>query len=211
MPTKVKICGIARPEDARCVADAGADALGLIFVRQSPRFVSTGLAREIAAEVAGSLSRIGLFVDADAAEVEAVLRDVDLDVLQFHGDEPGTYCEAFGVSYMKATRVSGPVDVAGLEAEYPSACCLLLDAYVPGVAGGTGVRLDLSCWPEAGAKPLVLAGGLTPENVADAISRVRPFGVDVSSGVEGAVKGRKDPERVRKFVSEVRRVGREGV
>ena len=211
MPTKVKICGIARPEDARCVADAGADALGLVFVPHSPRFVSRGLAREISAEVTGSVCRIGLFVDTDAGEVEAVLRDVELDVLQFHGDEPGSYCEAFGVKYMKATRVSGPVDVAVLEAEYPNACCLLLDAYVPGIAGGTGVRLDLACWPEASAKPLVLAGGLTPDNVADAVRRARPFGVDVSSGVEGEIKGRKDPERVTRFVSEVRRVGREGV
>jgi phosphoribosylanthranilate isomerase len=210
VPTKVKICGIARPEDVRCVVDAGADALGLNFVQHSPRFIPPGLAREISAEVAGSVSRVGLFVDADAAEVEAVLRDVELDVLQFHGDEPGSYCEAFGVKYMKATRVRGPVDVAGLEAEYPNACCLLLDAFVPGLAGGTGVRLDLACWPERGAKPLVLAGGLTPDNVAEAIRAVRPFGVDVSSGVEGEVKGHKDPERVRKFVSEVRRVGREG-
>lgn len=210
MSTKVKICGIVRPEDARSVVDAGADALGLVFAPQSPRLVSSAAAREISAEVSGSIRRIGLFVDADAAEVDAVLRDVELDVLQFHGDEPGSYCEAFGVAYMKAVRVDALVDVAGLEAEYPNACCLLLDAYVPGIAGGTGVRLDLACWPERQGKPLILAGGLTPENVADAIRVTRPDGVDVSSGVEGEIKGQKDPQRIRKFVNEVRRVAREG-
>ena len=206
----MKICGIARPEDARCVVDAGADALGLNFAPESPRCISAELAREISLEVAGSILRVGLFLDADVAAVEAVLRDVELDVLQFHGDEPGSYCEAFGMAYAKAIRVRGPVDVAGLEVEYPSACCLLLDAYVPGIAGGTGVRMDLGSWPQRQRKPLVLAGGLTPENVADAIRLARPDAVDVSSGVEGEVKGHKDPERVRKFVNEVRRVGREG-
>lgn len=210
MPTKVKICGITRPEDAWCVVDAGADALGLNFASESPRCVPAGLAREISAEVSGSIIRVGLFLDARVAEVEDVLQEVELDVLQFHGDEPGSYCETFGMAYMKAIRVKGPVDVAALEAEYPNACCLLLDAYVPGVAGGTGVRMDLGSWPERQRKPLVLAGGLTPENVADAIRLARPYGVDVSSGVEGEIKGHKDPERVQKFVNEVRRVGREG-
>ncbi len=211
MPTKVKICGIARPEDARCVVEAGADALGLNFVPESPRFLASALAREISTDVAGSVRRVGLFVDADAAEVDAVLQEVVLDVLQFHGDEPGSYCEAFGVPYIKALRVRGPLDVSRIEAEYPNACCLILDAYVSGLAGGTGERVDLAFWPERGVKPLVLAGGLTPENVAEAIRLAQPFGVDVSSGVEGPVKGEKDPERVKRFVSEVQRVGREGI
>ena len=206
MSTTIKICGIKRLEDAEAVLHAGADALGLNFTQLSPRRVSVDLAAEIALQVRGSLQRVGLFADASTHDVDAVLRRVELDVLQFCGDETGSYCDAFGVPFMKAIRVRGPLDLAALEDEYHSACCLLLDAFVPGQAGGTGERFDLALWPQRAAKPLVLAGGLEPDNVAAAIRRVRPDGVDVSSGVEGPIKGEKDAARIARFVNEVKSV-----
>jgi len=205
--TKIKICGITRSQDAQAVVRAGADALGLNFAPESPRNVTLDIAAEIAAEVRGSLQRVGLFLDASADRVHAVLRQVELDVLQFHGEEPGSYCESFGVPFMKAIRMRGPLDVCALENEYQNACCLLLDAFVPGRAGGTGKRFDLDLWPGDANMRLMLAGGLAPDNVAAAIAQVHPFGVDVSGGVEGAVKGEKDPQRITQFVDEVNSVG----
>jgi phosphoribosylanthranilate isomerase len=206
--TKVKICGITRPQDATAVVGAGADALGLNFTEASPRYVCPEIAAEISLETAGAVCRAGLFVDADRLEVETVLRLVPLDLLQFHGDEDGAFCAAFGIPYMKAVRMRGAVDIAKLEDEYEDACCLLLDAYVGGTSGGTGTRFDLSLWPRQARKRLVLAGGLTVDNVAAAVRRVRPYGVDVSGGVEGSRKGEKDSERIARFVSEVKRVGK---
>jgi phosphoribosylanthranilate isomerase len=205
--TKIKICGITRAEDADAVVQAGADALGLNFAPISQRRVGVEIARDISAQVSGSLQRVGLFVNASHADVDAVLAQVELDVLQFHGDETGVYCEAFGIPYMKAIRMREPLDLPALEHEYGNACCLLLDAFVPGQAGGTGTRFDLSLWPKGAAMPLLLAGGLEPDNVAEAITAVRPFGVDVSGGVEGNVKGIKDPTRIRRFINEVKGVG----
>ena len=207
MSTKIKICGVTRLDDADAVVRAGADALGLNFVPSSPRRVSLETAAEISTRVRGSLQRVGLFANAGADEVEAVLQRVELDVLQFHGEESGSYCEAFGVPFMKVIRMRGALDVAALEDEYREACCLLLDAYLAGKAGGTGTRFDLALWPEDASKRLVLAGGLAPDNVAEAIRRVRPYAVDVAGGVEGAVKGEKDPERIVRFIDEVRSVG----
>jgi phosphoribosylanthranilate isomerase len=208
--TKIKICGITRLEDAEVVARAGADALGLNFFEQSPRYVRPEAAAAISTRVRGSLQRVGLFVNASAADVDAVLQRVELDVLQFQGEETGSYCEAFGIPFMKAIRVRGALDVAALESEYRQACCLLLDAYVPGQPGGTGTRFDLSMWPRSTSMQLVLAGGLAPDNVADAIRRVAPYAVDVSGGVEGPVKGEKDHERIVQFINEVKSVGSEG-
>lgn len=188
------------------VVRCGADALGLNFIATSARNVSIEAAAEIAAQVRGSLQRVGLFVDARASEVERVLRAVELDVLQFHGEESGAYCEAFGVPYMKAIRMRTALDVDLLEDEYRGACALLLDAYVPGQTGGTGSRFDLALWPQGCSIQLVLAGGLAPDNVAAAVRQVRPYGVDVSGGVEGPVKGEKDPQRIMRFVNEVKSV-----
>lgn len=204
---KVKICGITCPEDAAAVVHAHADALGLNFSSASPRYVEPAQAAEISAETAGKLCRAGLFVNAQPAVVEAVLQRVALDVLQFSGDETPSYCAGFGLPYMKAIRMREGVDFVALEDAYADACCLLLDAYAPGVYGGTGTSFDLSLWPTAARKPLVLAGGLTPGNVAAAVRRVQPFGVDVSSGVEAEHKGRKDPQRIVRFVEEVTSVG----
>ena len=185
---------------------AGADSLGLNFSQTSQRNVDVETAAEISSHVRGALQRVGLFVNASAADVEAVLGRVELDVLQFHGDETGAYCERFGIPFMKAIRMRAALDVEALEDEYHAACCLLLDAYVPGETGGTGTRFDLQFWPEQASKPLVLAGGLTPDNVAEAIRRVRPYAVDVSGGVEGRVKGEKDRGRIMQFVKEVKSV-----
>lgn len=205
MITRIKICGITRDADADAVVAAGADALGLNFAAESPRCVTTAAARRIAERVAGSVTRVGLFVDPAPDEVRRVLDVVPLDVLQFHGDEPAALCASFGLPWMKALRVREPLDMTVLESRFADACCLLLDAFVPGQAGGTGRRFDWSLWPEHSSLPLVLAGGLTPDNVGEAVARLAPWGVDVSGGVEGPRKGEKDPQRIEAFVREVKR------
>ncbi len=207
MHTKIKICGITRVKDALTVADAGADALGLNFAPISPRRVAPEAAREISEAVAGRLLRVGLFVDASEAEVRKVLSTVRLDVLQFHGDEPGEFCRRFELPYMKVFRVRGAFDLSAARAAYADACALMLDAYVAGVPGGTGQRVDVDHWPD-GAEGLVLAGGLTPANVADVVRRLMPYGVDVSGGVEAGEKGVKDADKIEQFVREVRSAGR---
>lgn len=207
MTTRIKICGITRQEDAEAVMQAGADALGLNFAPASPRRVDLARARAISQQVAGTLLRVGLFVDPTAEQVTRVLDAVELDVLQFHGGESGADCRRYGMPFIKALRVREPLPTGELAEEFRGACCLLLDAYVDGVPGGTGRSFDWSLWPAACALPLVLAGGLTPENVGEAVQRLRPWGVDVSGGVEGARRGEKDPDRIRRFVEEVNRAG----
>lgn len=205
MVTRIKICGVTRQRDADAVVDAGAHALGLNFAPESPRRVTLETAAAIADAVRGAVTRVGLFVDPQPDDVTRVLDRVELDVLQFHGTEPGDFCRGFGMPFMKALRVREPLPMADIEAEYAGACCLLLDAFVPGVAGGTGQRFDWALWPPASALPRMLAGGLTPDNVAEAVTRLAPWGVDVSGGVEGPRKGEKDPDRIREFVREVQR------
>ncbi len=190
--------------DAAVVAESGAHALGLNFSNRSPRQVDVKIAGSIASAVADSLCRVGLFVDPAAAEVRRVLDQVELDLLQFHGSETDTFCSSFGLPYMKVHRVREPIDPATLEAEFPGAGWHLLDAYVAGQPGGTGRQFDWRFWPESDRLKLVLAGGLAPDNVAEAVARLRPFGVDVSGGVEGAIKGEKDADKVRAFVAAVR-------
>ncbi len=207
MTTGIKICGITRSSDAEVVVAAGVDALGLVFTEHSPRRIAADAAAEIAQQVAGRVTRVGLFVDPSTAEVEATLRVVELDLLQFHGAETAQFCGSFGLPYMKALRVRERVEIAEVEAAYADACCLLLDAYVPGQPGGTGQTFDWCLWPQHSAKALVLAGGLHPDNVAGAIRRTRPYAVDVSGGVEGAVKGEKDADKIFRFVKEVKSAG----
>ena len=186
------------------VAESGADALGLNFSELSQRQVGLAMAAEVSAAVAGRVLRIGLFVDPQPAWVEQTLERVDLDLLQFHGDESAAFCGAFGLPYMKAHRVADRLAIDTLSAAFPDACCHMLDAYVAGQSGGTGQRFDWSLWPERSNLRLVLAGGLTPENVAEAITVTRPWAVDVSGGVEGPRKGFKDADRLRRFVAAVR-------
>lgn len=203
MPTRIKICGITRVEDALAAARAGADAIGLVFYAPSPRNVDVAAAAAIVAALPPFVTAVGLFVDPDHGEVERALRSLRLDLLQFHGDETPQFCERFGLPYIKAIRVRPETDLLEYARRFERARGLLLDAYVSGMHGGTGERFDWSLIPADVGLPVVLSGGLAPENVADAIRQVRPWAVDVSSGVEAA-KGIKDPDRIREFMSGVR-------
>jgi phosphoribosylanthranilate isomerase len=205
MRTRVKICGITRIEDAQAVIRAGADAIGLVFYANSPRNVEIDQAAQISRSIPPFITRVALFKDADAAFVEAVLRSVEIDLLQFHGSELSSYCERFGLPYIKAIGMKGAeCDAAYLAAraeEFSSAKAMLLDGHAPGEDGGSGEVFD---WSGLGKidKPVILAGGLTPENVARAIEIANPFAVDVSSGVEGS-PGKKDREKIIRFMIQV--------
>lgn len=203
MRTRVKICGITRVEDALAAVAHGCDAIGLVFYAGSPRHVTVERAAEIVAILPPFVHAVGLFVDATADEVHDVLRRVRLDLLQFHGEEPPAYCEAFGVPYIKAVRVREETNLLQYAADFSGARALLLDAYVEGVAGGTGQRFDWSLIPPALPKPIILAGGLDAGNVAEAIRQVRPYAVDVSGGVERE-NGIKDADRMAAFMLKVR-------
>ena len=195
--------------DAAVAAAAGCDAIGMNFYRGSPRCVQVPLARDIAGSLPPFVSTVGIFVDAEPARIEEVLRQVPLGMLQFHGDEPAAACERFGVPYMKTVSVREAFDAAALERDYGSAGGFLLDTFDPAAKGGIGRAFDWSLWPLKSVKPLVLAGGLTPDNVFAAIRRLHPYGVDVSSGVEDGEKGVKNSAKVRAFMDEVRRGGSE--
>jgi phosphoribosylanthranilate isomerase len=203
-PVRSKICGITRIEDALAAAHAGADAIGLVFFARSPRMVSVQRAREIIAALPPFVTTVGLFVDASRCEIGEILDAVPLDLLQFHGGESPADCEGHGRPYIKALRVKAGDDLLAQTTRFSSASGILLDAYVEGVAGGTGKIFDWQLIPADLPKPVILAGGLTVQNVAQAIAQVRPYGVDVSGGVEAA-KGVKDHEKMRAFLSEVRR------
>ncbi|MHB9101255.1 MAG: phosphoribosylanthranilate isomerase [Sulfuricella sp.] len=202
--TRIKICGITRSEDALVCARAGADAIGLVFYPSSPRHVAAAQAAAIARALPPFVTTVGLFVNPAMEQVEAVLNEVHLDVLQFHGDEPPEFCAGFGVPYLKAIRVKAGVDLVQCAIRYREAQGLLLDAYVEGTPGGTGQLFDWELIPAELPLPLILSGGLEPANVADAIRRVRPWAVDVSSGVE-ASKGIKDAAKIAAFIEGVRK------
>lgn len=201
--TRVKICGITRIEDGLACAQLGADAIGLVFYAPSPRHVSVEQARAIMAALPPFITTVGLFVDADPAEVGAVLGQLPLDLLQFHGGESPDYCQSFNRPYLKAVRVKPGLDLVQYAAQYAQAKGLLLDAHVEGIAGGTGQAFDWDLIPARLPLPVVLSGGLNPANVTEAIKRVHPAAVDVSSGVE-ATKGIKDAARIAAFMQGVR-------
>ncbi|MFM2407851.1 MAG: N-(5-phosphoribosyl)anthranilate isomerase [Pseudomonadota bacterium] len=201
--TRVKICGITRVQDALAVAQGGADAIGLVFYKPSPRCVSIALAAELARTLPPFVTTVGLFVDADAAFVREVLAAVPLDVLQFHGDESPEYCVQFNKPYLKAIRVQAGVDLLQCAADFSSAQGLLLDAYVAGIPGGTGAVFDWSLIPKNLPLPVILSGGLDVNNIAAAIQQTRPYAVDVSSGVEVS-KGIKDATKIAAFIQEVK-------
>ncbi len=203
--TRIKICGITRELDARAAAAAGANALGLVFYEKSPRHVTPEQAARIAAVVPPFVTIVGLFVNPSADEVRNVLRQVPLDLLQFHGEETPEFCAQFGRPYLKAIRVKPGVDLVQCAARYSGTQGLLLDAYVEGTHGGTGASFDWALIPHDLALPVVLSGGLNAGNVAQAIAQVRPYAVDVSSGVE-AGKGIKDAAKVTAFINEVRQI-----
>ncbi|WP_415755816.1 phosphoribosylanthranilate isomerase [Pseudomonas leptonychotis] len=198
-----KICGITRVEDALAAVEAGADAIGLVFYAKSPRAVTVQQARSIINALPPFVTTVGLFVDASRCELGEMLDAVPLDLLQFHGDESPESCEGYHRPYIKALRVKPGDDIAAQVALYKNASGVLLDTYVPGIPGGTGEAFDWSLVPEGLSKSIILAGGLTAENVAQAIARVRPYAVDVSGGVEAA-KGIKDAQKIRAFMQAVR-------
>lgn len=196
---RVKICGITSVADAQLAVEAGADAIGMVFYAPSPRAVSIDQARVIAQSVGPFVTIVGLFVDAEKAFIDEVLASVSLHVLQFHGDESRDFCESFQRPYLKAIRMRPELDVEKAIANYPSASGILLDAYRPGVPGGTGETFDWQRVPKSSVKPIVLAGGLTPENVVQAINTTQVYGVDVSGGVESS-PGKKDTYKVQTFI-----------
>ncbi|MDD3883493.1 MAG: phosphoribosylanthranilate isomerase [Gallionella sp.] len=203
--TRIKICGLTREQDIHAAVYAGADAIGLVFYEKSPRHVSVERAAQLLSVLPPFVTTVGLFVDAEAEFVRTLLAAVPLDVLQFHGDETPEYCAQFGRPWLKAIRVRPGVDLLQCAARYTEAQALLLDAHVEGVPGGTGATFDWSLIPESLALPVILSGGLDRANVADAIAQVRPYAVDVSSGVE-AQKGIKDAAKIAAFVNEVNRI-----
>lgn len=204
MRTRVKICGITRPVDALSAAEAGADAIGLVFAESSPRYVSMDQARAICAALPPFVTAVGLFVDAPAERIRALLGQIPLTLLQFHGRETPEQCRVYGRPYIKAIHVhsSGDPEIQMQAQKYGDAAGFLLDTYSPVAAGGTGQVFDWSRVPRELNRPLILAGGLTPDNVAAAIKQVRPYAVDVSSGVEQS-KGIKDATKIVAFLRSV--------
>jgi phosphoribosylanthranilate isomerase len=201
--TRVKICGLTRDADLAAAVETGADAVGLVFFAPSPRAVEVEQARRLREALPPFVTSVGLFVDASPAFVRRVLESVPLDLLQFHGAESPEYCDAFSRPWIKAIRMRAGTDPATLAARYSRAAGLLLDTYDPAAVGGTGRRFDWELVPDQLAPRIILAGGLNPENVADAVRRVRPYAVDVSGGVESA-KGVKDRAKMEAFLQGVK-------
>lgn len=202
MRTRVKVCGITRVGDALAAAVAGVDAIGLIFAEVSPRHVSIEQARSLCAALPPFVTVVGLFVDTAPARIREVLGQVPIDLLQFHGGETAEQCRGYGRPYIKAIAMRAGVDLPAEALRYADAAGLLLDAYSPTAAGGTGQVFDWAQAPRDIGLPIVLAGGLTPENVAAAIQKARPYAVDVSSGVEQS-KGIKDAAKIAAFMRSV--------
>ncbi len=206
MRTRVKICGITRAQDAADVAALGGDAIGLVFFPESPRAVTAAQAAEIVTGVPVFVTVVGLFVNAAPAKIHAVLKKVRIDVLQFHGDESPEECRAYGRPYIKAIAMRKNRDVHAYARGYADAVGLLLDSYSEGSpGGGTGRVFDWSQVPANLGRPLILAGGLTPENIAEAIRQTRPYAVDVSGGVE-STKGIKNAAKIAAFIRGVNSV-----
>jgi phosphoribosylanthranilate isomerase len=199
MRTRVKICGITRVQDGVAAAAAGADAIGLVFYANSPRYVEIDQAAEIASALPPFVTKVALFVNAPADEVEHVIRQVSIDLIQFHGDESPDFCAAQGKPYIKAVRMKPGVNLHAQRELYHQSCGLLVDSYRAGVPGGTGESFNWSLIPADLCAEIVLAGGLTPHNVAAAIRAVHPWAVDVSGGVEVA-KGIKDAEAIKQLI-----------
>jgi len=201
-PVKVKICGLTRAQDVQAAVAAGADALGFVFAPRSRRVLEPDNALALVRQVPAFVARVGLFMDQDAAEVRRVLERVPLSLLQFHGREEAAYCRSFGLPYIKALAMGSTPSLAHAEQAYADASGLLLDSHADGQVGGTGQTFDWAEIPALGL-PLILAGGLTPANVRQAVRRVRPWAVDVSSGVEDA-PGVKNTDSMKTFISEAK-------
>ncbi|MBU6420968.1 MAG: phosphoribosylanthranilate isomerase [Gammaproteobacteria bacterium] len=205
MRVRIKLCGMMRREDVALASQLGADAVGLVFYAASPRCLSLAQARDLAASAPALLTMTAVFMNPARADVEQVLHSMRIDVLQFHGEESPEFCRAFGRAYVKAVPMGGGADASDYARRYADACALLLDSHAHGQPGGQGARFAWNRVPPIAWPPLILAGGLNAENVADAIRSVHPYGVDVSSGVESA-PGIKDQRKMSEFVREVQRV-----
>ncbi|MEN8128974.1 MAG: phosphoribosylanthranilate isomerase [Pseudomonadota bacterium] len=205
MRTRVKICGITRIKDAERAVALGVDAIGLVFYAKSNRAVSLPNAMQITRAIGPFVTTVGLFLDATQQYVKQVIDAVPLDLLQFHGDECPADCGVYGKPYIKAVPMGAETDVVLYARNYPDACGFLLDSHVPGGAGGLGTPFDWDKVPANLGRPLILAGGLNARNIAEAIGRIRPYAVDVSSGIEFD-KGIKDEKKMAEFMKEVRRV-----
>ena len=202
MRVRVKICGITRVEDALNAVENGADAIGLVFYEPSPRYISISQAMEIANIIPAFVSVVGLFVNAEASFVNTVISQVKLDLLQFHGDESPEECASYGLPFIKAIRVKSDTNLVQCAKDFSASKALLLDTHAEGVAGGTGQAFDWNLIPAGLTKPVILAGGLNVQNVAQAIKQVHPYAVDVSGGVEIS-KGIKDAAKIAAFMQQV--------
>ena len=203
MKTRVKVCGITCERDALAAAQHGADAIGFIFWRPSPRFLEAERAGQIAALLPAFVTPVCVFVNPTEMEVEAVLHRIPAATLQFHGEEPPEFCARFGRRYIKAVRMKPGRDLIKYLSQYTDAAAWLIDAFDERTYGGTGARFDWDLLPRDMARPWILSGGLTPKNVGDAVRRLRPWAVDVSSGVE-TEKGIKDARMIAAFMAGVR-------
>ncbi len=200
--TRIKICGITRLQDALAAIDLGVDALGFVFVPSSPRFITAGEAKNILRQLPPFAQTVGLFMGQTHEEVAAIIRETGLNLLQFHGDESVSFCEQFDMAYIKAIPMGGGVNPVEYAAQYRRASGFLLDSHAKGASGGSGDKFDWQSIPSGFDKPLILAGGLNVENVESAVKQVRPYAVDVSSGVESA-KGIKSADKMKNFVQGV--------
>lgn len=208
MPTRIKICGITRPEDGLAAARLGAHAIGLVFYRGSSRYVELEAARDIIDALPPLVNVVALFLDPRRQEVERVLAALPVDLLQFHGAESAEFCAGFERRYIKALAMGDNGDAHAQAEAHVKAAGFLLDSHTPDRIGGSGETFDWSTIPADFSRPYLLAGGLSAANVAEAVRRYRPYGVDVSSGVEAA-KGIKDPVKMAAFINEVNRVGQD--
>ena len=203
--TRIKICGITNLQDAKVAIDEGVDAIGLVFCENSPRYINISRAKEIVENTTPFVNCVGLFVDAEKEYINNVLKEVALDTLQFHGQESEQACALYNKPYIKAIRMNKNISLSEEAEKYFSAHALLLDTYIEGLPGGTGIVFDWDLIPKDIAKPIILAGGLNASNVKDAIKKISPYAVDVSGGVE-TEKGKKDPSKIKEFINEVMNV-----
>lgn len=202
--TRIKFCGMTRVEDVRLAAALGVDAIGLIFASRSPRRLELAQARTLRVELPPFVASVALVMDTEPARIQEIVQSVRPALLQFHGAESPEECGRYGLAYLKAVPMATPEDAAAYVARYPAATGFVFDSHAAGEAGGSGRRFDWSRMPRGIERPVLLAGGLDPENVCEAVRAVRPYAVDVSSGIESA-PGIKDAEKMRRFVAEVKR------
>jgi phosphoribosylanthranilate isomerase len=202
MRTRTKICGFTRVDDAVAAAKLGVDAIGLVFYPPSPRNVDLGQAIEIVNALPAFITVVALFVDEKEERIKDILSRVSIDCIQFHGNEAGADCRIYNKSYIKAIRMKQGLDIIKISADYQDASALLLDAYHPGIQGGSGSQFDWDLIPESNSLPIILAGGLDERNAEQAVKKVRPYALDVSSGVE-RTKGIKDVAKIAAFIEAI--------